>query len=311
MNGKNDAVPGFQIASELKGIMKASLVGMAVFDHDTRVLYANPLAERLFEKRITESVGVKCGDFIGCARRQTDPQGCGHTGHCPACPLSRAIRAACSGEPGTAVQEGEALLERETGLSSIWVKFKVSGLVVKGRKVAIMAVDDITRQRKDEEKLRHALAELSVIHEHAPVAMMLVDRDRRVRKVNGFAAKFADRPSNEMIGLRGGEALRCLHHLDDPQGCGFGPACARCRVRQAVLDTFETRLSQTGIEAWLPFPRGESSEERCLLISTAYLKIDSTERVLVCSQDITALKQTKKDLAHSHDLMRYIIEHAS
>jgi signal transduction histidine kinase len=292
---KRDVEHDFQIDSALKGIMDFSPIGIAVFSHDTSLLYANPLAERLFDKQMPEAVGLRCGDFIGCARRLAEPQGCGPTRHCPACPFDHAICAACSDEPAMAIREGEAFLERKAGLPSMWVKYKVSGLAVKARKVAIMTVDDITRQKEDEQQLRHSLTELSVIHEHAPVVMMLVDRDRRVQRVNGFAAKFADRPSDEMIGLRGGEALRCLHHLDDPQGCGFGPACAQCLVREAVLDAFETGLSQRDVEAWLPFPQGESSIDRCLIISTAYLKIGDSERVIVCSQDITDRKRAEEE----------------
>ncbi len=112
-----------------------------------------------------------------------------------------------------------------------------------------MAVDDITDRKENEENLENALAALSAIHEHAPVAMMLVNRDRRVQKVNGHAARFARRKATEMIGMRGREALRCLHHLEDPQGCGFGPACAECRVCHAVLDTFSDPKSRENVEA--------------------------------------------------------------
>ena len=295
----------------LKAVMEASPVGIAVFDHDTRVLYANPLAERIFEMQMPEAAGIKCGEFIGCAKRYIESQECGQTASCPECPFHLAICSACSEEGEGGVLEGEAFLKREPDLPDIWVKYRVRSLVLEGRRVAVMAVDDITRHKRAEEKLRLTMAELSVIHEHAPIAMLLVDRDRRVHKVNGFAARFAGRPPDEMMGLRGGEALRCLHHLEDPQGCGFGPACAECRVRQAVLATFETGIGRTEIEAWLPFPRGDASEKRCLLISTAILRIDRMERVLLCSQDITALKKTEVNLAHSHDLMRYIIEHAN
>jgi len=302
----------FQIDSALKAVMEASPAGLAVFDHDARILYANPVAERIFEKRLPEAAGIKCGEFLGCASQHAESQACGHTKDCPDCPFFRAICAACSeeGRDG-AISEGETLLKRGPCLPDMWLKYRVRSLFADGRRCAVMAVDDITRQKRDEAKLRHAMAELSVIYEHAPIAMLLVDRDRRVHKVNGFAAGFADRPHDEMVGLPGGEALRCLYHMDDPKGCGFGPACAECPVRRAVLETFETGLRQTKIEARLPFPRGGTVERRCLLISTAILKIDSVERVLLCFQDITALKHTEKELIHSRDLMRYIIEHAN
>jgi two-component system, cell cycle sensor histidine kinase and response regulator CckA len=295
----------------LKTIMDASPVGIVAFDDDARVIYVNSSASQLFGKSATAAFGIKCGDFINCGKRHDAPQGCGHTKSCPACLLFHAIGATLSDESNSGIQEGEALLERDAGLTNIWVKYKVSSVMMEGSKVAIMTIDDITGYKQDEKKLRNALAELSVIHEHAPIAMMLVDKDRRVRKINGFAAGFAGRPASEMIGLRGGEALRCLHHLDDPEGCGFGPACADCRVRHAVLNTFESGSSQPDVEAWLPLIQGESIAERCLLISTAYLEIDNTERVLVCVQDITDRKRAEETLRESEANYRVLIENTN
>ena len=283
----------------LQIILEASPVGIAVFDKDARVLYANDLAERLFDRKVDASGPIRCGDFIGCAKRNSHSKGCGHTRHCPACPLFSAICSVCSSESDSGFDEGEAFLERESDLAGLWVKFRIVPAMIDGRKVAVMAVEDITLAKRNQEKLQAVLTELSIIHEHAPVAMMLVDSDRIVHKANGFAARFAERTTAEMIGMRGGEALRCLHHLDDPQGCGFGPACAECRVRKAVLETFEKGVGQEGVEAWLPFPRGESTEEGCLLISTAFLKIDGTERVLLCAQDITDRKRAENALQQS------------
>ena len=64
--------------------------------------------------------------------------------------------------------------------------------------------------------LMESQAELSSIYENAPMLMILVDQERRVRKVNLSATRFAKRPAGEMIGLYGGEALRCVHSIDDP-----------------------------------------------------------------------------------------------
>lgn len=256
----------------LQIILDASPVGIIVFDQEARVLYANALAERLFGQEINARNRIQCGDFIGCANRGSAPKECGRTRQCPACPLFNAICGICSHESDRSVTEGEVFMDRDPGLSGLWVKYKVVPALIDGRRVVLMAIEDITEAKANEQDLHAALTELSVIHEHAPIAMMLVDRDRRVHKVNGFAAKFADRPAEEMIGMRGGEALRCLNHIDDPQGCGFGPACAGCRVLQAVLDTFETGTSREEVEAWLPFPRGGSTEERCFSPPRAWVR---------------------------------------
>ncbi len=165
---------------------------------------------------------------------------------------------------------------------------------------------DYTKRKLQERELSHALARLSAVYAHAPVAMMLVDRERRVIEVNGFATRFAGRSEEDMIGLRGGEALRCLHHLDDPAGCGFGPACNDCKVRLAVLETFADKKGRENIETWLPFPKNGGSEERCLRVSTAYLEYDEKEHVLVCVQDITEKKLAEAKLVRSEGFLNEI-----
>ena len=154
---------------------------------------------------------------------------------------------------------------------------------------------DITKLKQLEEKLNYTLAELSTIHEHAPVVMLVVDEDRRVQKANGVAADFAGRSMQEMLGLRGGEALRCLHHLDSPEGCGFGEACQSCQVRLNVLNTFADQKSRKNTEAKLPFSVGGESMEKYLLVNTAYLRVAGQERILVCLQDITCIKEAEQE----------------
>jgi PAS domain S-box-containing protein len=299
-----DHKPAVESDAAMKIILEASPVGIVVFDYDARVLYTNPLADAIFGIKPDRSTGMRCGDFIRCAHRNISLQGCGHSKNCQVCPLLKSICDACTKKTVTETIKGDAFLDRSPNLPGIWIKYRVVSMAIDGNKAAVMAVDDITTRKNDEEKLHNLMVELSAIHENAPIAMMLLDRERRVQKANGFAARFAHRTTAEMTGLTGGEALRCLHHLDDPKGCGFGPVCAQCHVRQAVLDTFETGNSQTEVTAWLPFPRGGSVEERCLLISTAFLQISGTERVLVCAQDITERKQAEKALQESEEKFR-------
>ncbi|MFH1032557.1 MAG: PAS domain S-box protein [Chloroflexota bacterium] len=154
--------------------------------------------------------------------------------------------------------------------------------------------EEISERKKAEAALSATAAELAAIHANIPIALMLVDRERRVQKVNQAAAEFSGRQMDEMVGLRGGEALRCLHSLDDPQGCGFGPSCKTCLIRQAVHDTFEKRKPQINVEAKFPLNCDGRVEERWLQISTALLSSDSKETVLLCAEDITERKKVEQ-----------------
>jgi hypothetical protein len=133
--------------------------------------------------------------------------------------------------------------------------------------------------------------EISAVLEKAPLIMMLVDQDRRVKKVSAALAEFAGREAGEMLGLRGGEALRCIHRLDDPEGCGFGPACKECTVRRVVLDTFKTGNGYRNVEAKLSF-EGDEVEERVLLVTTAPLDVQD-KKVFVYIEDITERKRAE------------------
>lgn len=160
---------------------------------------------------------------------------------------------------------------------------------------------DHIRQPATLERTRHelrvALDELSIIHENAPVAMLLVDEQRRIIKANRAAALFAGRSDpKEMHMLRGGEALGCLHHLDTPEGCGRGPSCGSCPVRNSVLKTFSDRDNFHNLEAWLPFERHGEEQPICLLFSTTYVELDTLPAVLLSAVDITDRKKTEREL---------------
>ena len=102
---QHDTPQFFETGSVVKTILDALPVGVVVFDHDSRIFYANEYAEQLFGKKLSEWDDLTCGDLIGCGHRFLDQAGCGHSPFCPDCPLFRAIGAAISSGSKTGIGE--------------------------------------------------------------------------------------------------------------------------------------------------------------------------------------------------------------
>jgi PAS domain S-box-containing protein len=166
---------------------------------------------------------------------------------------------------------------------------------------------EIENRKQAEKALQESRTELSTIFDNAPVLMVLVDKERRVRKANRAVLEFTSRSKEEIIGCRGGEALGCLHSLDDPKGSGFGPSCQDCMVRLTVLDTIKTGKAYQQVETTLPFTRGKIQKELYLLVSTAPLTVKENKMAVVCIQDITNRKRAEDALRGSEQMLKVIL----
>lgn len=203
----------------------------------------------------------------------------------------------------------EEFIVRGTRDGDIWVEG--NAVVHREQDGSVLAhgfLWDITARKRAEIAFQTSQAELSIIYEHAPIIMCLLDEDRRIVRLNRAAAAFAGRPAEEVIGLRGGELMGCLGALDDTRGCGFGPKCAECTLRQTVLDTLNTGRAHLRVEAEPGVVRGHRVENIRVAVSTARITVDGQHRVLLCVQDETAQKQAETALRESERRFRALVE---
>jgi PAS domain S-box-containing protein len=190
-----------QAFSSLKLFIDGIPVGIVAIGDDARIIYANPLASKLFGKPATEVFGLTCGDFIDCPNCHNRPQECGQTESCPKCSLLFAISAILSGKTNEEIQEGEVFLERDTVLPSIWVKFKVSSILMNGEKVAIMSIDDITDRKQAEKELSQSEKRFRSFFENSAVAVVIVDQDGHVAEANEIVCRSLGYQRSEFIGM--------------------------------------------------------------------------------------------------------------
>ncbi|MEP0775480.1 MAG: PAS domain S-box protein [Acidobacteriota bacterium] len=150
--------------------------------------------------------------------------------------------------------------------------------------------------------------ELVALFELAPVAMLVLDRERRVVLANAAAARLAGRSHPEdLAGLVAGEAMNCIHRLDDPRGCGWGPVCAGCPLGTTVAETLARGVGRHGVEGGLPWAGGEGRTRR-LRISTAFAVVHGSPRVLAFLEDVTAHHLAEEALRASEEKYRQLVE---
>ncbi len=154
-----------------------------------------------------------------------------------------------------------------------------------------------------QELLRTALGDLrhesGVIYDESPLLLVVVDNERRICRTNRAVQAFTQRTGRELLLQRPGEALRCVHALESPRGCGTSPDCQHCRIRQAIADTFSTGASHRGIEVSLYSQFPDGLHKLTLLASTTRLDSRRQPHVLLTLQDVTARAEAEAGLRAS------------
>ncbi|WDP89159.1 MAG: PAS domain-containing protein [Desulfobacter sp.] len=120
-----------------------------------------------------------------------------------------------------------------------------------------------------------------------PVAVSVINGNRRVVLANRAIARLTNKKNEELLGKVGGEALGCIHKDDSPLGCGFGPDCVKCRLRQSLETTLETKEPLSMVETTMAFKGGNECHLR---ISTLPLVLNQEDVVLLSIEDITDIK---------------------
>lgn len=121
-----------------------------------------------------------------------------------------------------------------------------------------------------------------------PLAVAVIDANRKVALANRAAYMFVNKNESQLIGHVGGDAFGCIHHDDVPEGCGFGPDCLKCKLRTTIKDTMEKRESHFLVETAMVF---KLYGQRHLRITTQPLLLQNNEVVLLSIEDVTEAKK--------------------
>ena len=154
-----------------------------------------------------------------------------------------------------------------------------------------------------------------------PLPVFVVDEDVRIHDYNKAAEPLLGPDHSISFRRRGGEVLHCLHSVDVPEGCGCGPLCKDCVLRNSVTRAFQgEKVGRTRTHMQL-VSKGKLTEAY-LLVSAAPLDLDERRLVLLTLEDIKEMvtlesllpicmgcKKVRKDKDYWQTIEQYLETH--
>lgn len=146
------------------------------------------------------------------------------------------------------------------------------------------------------------------ILETTSVLLAVLNQRRQILAVNNaFLAALKVREPGEVLGLRPGEAIKCIHSQDMPGGCGTGALCSTCGTAIAIVSALTG--SQPVEKKCVLTVRGDGkTRDLCFGVKAHPILIRKERFILLFLQDIT--EQERKaglERAFFHDLINVIM----
>jgi len=121
--------------------------------------------------------------------------------------------------------------------------------------------------------------------------LAIMDEHRQIVALNDSLLRLLGiEDTEEVLGLRQGEALQCIHAEDEPAGCGTTKFCSSCGAAIAIVSSLEKNEPVEKICA-LTANRGGREVDIALLVRSHPININKRRFLLLFLQDITRQQQ--------------------
>jgi signal transduction histidine kinase len=138
-----------------------------------------------------------------------------------------------------------------------------------------------------------------------PDIVLVLNQHRQIIFANKALLEFLDCAPAEVLGLRPGEALDCVHARDEEWGCGTSEFCRMCGAARAVLQSLagETAVQECRITR-TPKYEACSRESLDLRVHAAPLQFDGQDWVQFVLTDISHEKRRRSlETIFFHDVL--------
>ena len=172
--------------------------------------------------------------------------------------------------------------------------------------VSTGTIQDITERKRTEEGLFKEHQNFLKAFSAAPIGLLLLNDNTEIIQANKSAAELVLRDPAEIIGMRGGGGLGCIHSNEDHRGCGFGEYCPRCPLRQNIEMVMHTQESIHNKEIEMDLMIDGEVKTRWLSISSEPVDIDGAPHIMLAIDDITDRKETENEKQTMIEILKII-----
>lgn len=156
------------------------------------------------------------------------------------------------------------------------------------------------------ETFQRRIMNCEAIFESSPVAMFIIDETTNILMVNLAAVKLCDGSEEEILQHRPGNALRCVHSVEDPRGCGYAHNCKTCDVRKGIESLIANGGTISGAELELVLNHGDGPQSVWMNVGIEPLMKDGQKNWCIAMSDITKSKLIEESLRISEERFRGI-----
>ncbi|NLC57940.1 MAG: PAS domain-containing protein [Armatimonadetes bacterium] len=140
-----------------------------------------------------------------------------------------------------------------------------------------------------------------------PEIILVLNKQRQIIAMNAYACQvFGVSDVDEVLGMRPGEAVACIHADECASGCGTSPFCFSCGAVRSIMDCLETG-QPTAYECRILTRQPHDGGALNLHVQSTLVPLGDTEVVVMVMRDISA--QKRRDVLERvflHDLSNTI-----